>query len=471
MIKQILMWGFIGSLWSPLSAAPAILDASQLDLTWAIPFMGILLSIALGPIWFPKLWHQHYGKVSLLWSVIMLVALTSTFGWWVTKVSLAHTLFGEYFPFIILITSLYVINSGFLLEIRGHGGPFINAFVMLIGSIFANFVGTTGSALLFLNPLIRLNAGRKYKAHTIVFFIYTVCNIGGALTPIGDPPLFLGFLNGVEFFWPLKHLWAPTLFMLVSVLLIYMVVESVLLKRETSSAAHMPHSEDLRRFTLEGKHNFVFLAIVISSIISGGLMKIDSTISLFGYEKNVVSLFRDVILLATAACAYIFRNKEIFTKNHFSWEPIHEVALLFLGIFITAVPVFAMLGAGKDGPFAFLVDMVYRDGVASTEAFFWATGSLSAFLDNAPTYLVFFHLAGGDAHKLMTEGEHVLAAISCAAVYMGAMTYIGNAPNFIVKNIAQRHHIEMPSFFMYLLWACIVLLPLFYVADVIIQWW
>lgn len=472
-MKRVFFRILLGVMWCPqvFAAGAAVFDARELDVTWGVPFLGILLSIAFGPIWFQKIWHKHYGKISILWSLVILVALVSKYGLWVTKVSLAHTLFGEYLPFMILITSLYVINSGFFLDIRGHGGPYINAFIMLIGSGFANVVGTTGSALLFIHPLIRLNAGRQYKTHTIVFFIYTVCNIGGALTPIGDPPLFLGFLNGVDFFWPMKHLWAPTLFMLTSVLFIYIVLESILLKREKDVLHRATHTEDLRRFTLDGKHNFFFLALIVIAIISGGFMKIDLSVSLFGYDKNIVSLIRDVVILATAIIAYSCRNREIFEKNHFSWEPIQEVALLFLGIFTTAIPVFAMLGAGKEGAFRFLVDMVYHQGVPSTEAFFWATGILSSFLDNAPTYLVFFHLAGGDAQKLMSEYAHVLAAISCAAVYMGAMTYIGNAPNFIVKNIAQRHHVEMPSFFAYLFWACVVLLPLFYVADVIIQWW
>lgn len=449
------------------------LNGGELHWLWSLPFLGILFSIALGPVLFSHLWHNHYGKISLLWALCIVIPLLGHFGFYQTKIVLSHTLLGEYIPFIFLVGALYIINSGFHLRIRGYGGPFINAAIMIVGSIFANVIGTTGAALLFIHPLIRMNSWRLYKTHTIIFFIFTVCNIGGALTAIGDPPLFLGFLNGVDFFWPTIHLWPPTLFMLTSLIIIYIGLDGYLFRKEqVESRKIAQHQHDsLKTFSINGKINFLFLFIVIGAVILSGFWKSGKKLCILDCERSLESVLRDVIIFCCAILSYKKSSSEIHEKNQFSWEPIKEVALLFAGIFVTAVPVFSMLSAGKNGPFHFLVDWVYQQGKPSTEAFFWATGTLSAFLDNAPTYLVFFHLAGGNANKLMTEYSHVLAAISCASVYMGAMTYIGNAPNFMVRSIAIQRHIPMPSFIGYIFWSAIVLLPLFYIADVMIQWW
>lgn len=468
-INRIMLW-LVGFL-SPLEAATGrLLQGSDLSIWWALPFIGMLLSIATGPILFPKVWHHHYGKVSLFWLSLVGVGLVALLGFQSAQITLFEILLDDYIPFLILIGALYTINSGFYLEIRGHGGPLINAFVMLVGAIAANFIGTTGASLLFIQPLIRLNAGRKYKTHTVIFFIFIVCNIGGALTPIGDPPLFLGFLNGINFLWPLKNLWIPTVFVIGSLILIYMIMEAFFVHKEQNIFSHKLHTEDLKKFHIQGKKNCLFLLIVIVSVVGSGLYQTNVHINILGCHRPLEHMLRDICIFLAAVFSYAISSQEVHRKNNFSWEPIEEIALIFAGIFITAVPVFAMLHAKENGVFASLVQVAFQENQQPNPGvFFWASGALSAFLDNAPTYLVFFHLAGGNPQLLMGEYSQVLSVISCASVYMGALTYIGNAPNFIIRNIAHKHHIEMPSFFGYMKWSCFILLPLFYCVQSIIK--
>jgi Na+/H+ antiporter NhaD/arsenite permease-like protein len=292
-----------------------------------------------------------------------------------------------------------------------------------------------------------------------MFFIILVANIGGALTPLGDPPLFVGFLHGVDFFWPLRNIWLQTLIVAVPLLALFLLVDSYLARGD--AAAREPRNHDMK-ITVSGGVNFILIAAIIACILVSGFWRPGVSFDIFGTVLPLQNLARDVALVAIAFVSLWLTPDEHRESNGFSWEPIREVAILFAGIFIAIVPVLAMLQAGKAGPFAALLQAVtLRDGVPHEAAYFWLTGLLSAFLDNAPTYLVFFELAGGDAAALMGPYAGTLAAISMGAVYMGALTYIGNAPNFMVRAIAEDRGIAMPSFFAYLGWAALILLPLF----------
>jgi len=291
-----------------------------------------------------------------------------------------------------------------------------------------------------------------------VFFIFLVANAGGALTPLGDPPLFLGFLRGVDFFWPTVHLLLPTLLIVGVLLLAFFLLDSAIYARE-GDVPKDPTPD--RAISVNGGINFLLVPAIIGVILLSAALEL-GTVTIYGTEVGVESLARDAAFIAIVLVSLAFTTPGNRAENSFTWEPIKEVAELFAGIFITIIPVLAMLKAGTDGAFAPLVALVQQPGGAPDNlAYFWITGGLSSFLDNAPTYLVFFELAGGDPQKLMTEGAVTLAAISAGAVFMGANTYIGNAPNFMVYAIARDGGVKMPGFFGYMLWSGAILLPLF----------
>ncbi|HEX7882051.1 MAG TPA: sodium:proton antiporter, partial [Afipia sp.] len=288
-----------------------------------------------------------------------------------------------------------------------------------------------------------------------------VANIGGALSPLGDPPLFIGFLKGVDFFWTTKHLWQETLFVGGVVLAIFMVIDVYLHHRE-GRFAQKKDPTPVAPLKLHGKINLVLIAVVIAAILMSAQWKPGVTFLVAGVELQLQDLLRDIIFIVVAIASMMWTKKSDRKANGFSWGPIHEVAILFAGIFICIVPVMAMLQAGTQGPFAALLGLVtHADGSNNAAAYFWLTGILSSFLDNAPTYLVFFQLAGGDPQVLMTAKAATLAAISSGAVYMGANTYIGNAPNFMVYAIARQADVKMPSFFGFMVWSMLVLIPTF----------
>ncbi len=431
----------------------------HVSLFWGIPFVGILLSIAFGPLIAPKYWHKHYGKISLFWACV-----TATFFLiYSTPSDLFHELliiaFHEYIPFIVLLFALFTISGGIAIKGNFVGTTRVNMSILAIGTCCASFIGTTGAAMMFIRPIINANKNRKYKIHTIVFFIFLVANIGGALSPLGDPPLFLGFLKGVSFFWPLQHMILPTLFMVICLMIIYAVIDRYYIQKEDLKDSQKSKHLDIR---IEGKRNIVLLLGVITAILISGYSTQTYPLQWWGVDIKGLNIMRDVILCIFAGVSWMFTSQEIRKANEFKWFPIIEVAKLFAGIFVTLAPVIAMLKKGVNGPFKFLVERVIIDGEVQNQVFFWLTGNLSSFLDNAPTYLVFFNLAGGDAEVLMTKLATTLLAISMGAVYMGAMTYIGNAPNFMVKSIAEDQGIKMPSFFgYYLKFSLPILVPLF----------
>jgi Na+/H+ antiporter NhaD/arsenite permease-like protein len=441
------------------------LNGAKLSMLWALPFAGILLSIATGPVLYAHFWEHHYGKLAALWAALVIVPLWLTTGTTVVTHTLAHTVLLEYLPFILLLLALFTVSGGIYLQGNLHDSVFTNTVLLAFGTLMASIVGTTGASMILIRPLLRANDDRRHNVHVVVFFIFLVSNIGGSLSPLGDPPLFLGFLRGVDFFWTTQHLWRDTLFVAGIVLAIFMVLDIYLHRREE----RLPKMKDPTPDTplrLHGKANLALLLVIIAAILMSGSWKPGISFSVLGTPVELQNLLRDAILVIVTFASLALTKAEHRRANDFKWGPIAEVAILFAGIFICIVPVMAMLQAGTNGPFAPLVALVtHADGTPNNAAYFWLTGILSSFLDNAPTYLVFFELAGGDAKALMTSGAATLAAISAGAVFMGANTYIGNAPNFMVYAIARDAGVKMPSFFGYMLWSGAVLLPVFFLAT------
>jgi Na+/H+ antiporter NhaD/arsenite permease-like protein len=321
-------------------------------------------------------------------------------------------------------------------------------------------MGTTGAAMLLIRPLIRANINRKNKVHIIVFFIFLVANIGGSLTPLGDPPLFLGFLKGVDFFWTTSALLVPMTFMVVSLLIIFYGVDTFYYGKELVPEKQNGSSEKLG---LKGSFNLFLLLGVIGGVLLSGFWKPHVYIEIFHVHLELQNLVRDGLLLGLTFASWKMTPQTIRDANEYTWFPIVEVAKLFAAIFVTIIPAIAILKAGANGALGSVVSSVSTDsGEPINYMYFWATGILSSFLDNAPTYLVFFNTAGGDPNLLMGEMSNTLLAISAGAVFMGANSYIGNAPNFMVKSISESSGIEMPSFFGYLIkWSIPILFPLF----------
>jgi Na+/H+ antiporter NhaD/arsenite permease-like protein len=440
----------------PLPAYAADLDGAALGWAWGVPFGGILLSIALGPLLFPKLWHAHYGKIAAAWALLALVPIAIVYGWQTALASLIHAMLAEYMSFIVLLFALFTVSGGILVTGTMRGTPLLNTAILAIGTACASMIGTTGAAMILIRPLIRANEGRRHNIHVIVFFIILVANVGGALSPLGDPPLFVGFLRGVDFFWPLQHLWQQTL-IVASILLAVFFLLDLWYARHDAPARTVAEPIGFR-----GGINFVLIAGIVATILLCAQWQPGIVLDIYGTKLALQSLVRDATLVVIALLSLWWTADEHRSANDFSWEPIREVAKLFAGIFVAIIPVLAMLGAGRDGIFAPLLNVVTAsDGTPREVPYFWFTGLLSAVLDNAPTYLVFFELAGGRPAELMGPLAGTLAAISMGAVYMGALTYVGNAPNFMVYAIATDRGIKMPGFFGYALWACAVLIPLF----------
>ena len=342
----------------PGLALAADFDGSQLSAWWGVPFAGILLSIAILPLVTPGLWHHHYGKISAAWALSFFIPFAVVFGSSAAGVSLVHALFAEYIPFIVLLTALFTVAGG--IHIRGnlHGTPALNAGILAIGAVLASFMGTTGASMLMLRPLIRANDNRVHKAHVIVFFIFIVSNAGGSLTPLGDPPLFLGFLKGVDFFWTVKHIFPETLFLIGSLLAIFLVIDTWFFRRE--GVMKFDPTPDTKRFGFDGAANFALLGAVVALVLMSGLWKSDVSFNVMGTEVGLPGLLRDIGLIAVTLCSLKITSAQVHSDNQFSWGPMIEVAKLFAGIFLTIIPVIAMLKAGMNGPFAAVVAAVTR---------------------------------------------------------------------------------------------------------------
>ncbi|RYC33356.1 sodium:proton antiporter [Lichenibacterium minor] len=436
---------------SPAAGAPSLL--------YGLPFAGLLLSIALMPLLAPHWWEKRFPLVTLAWASLFALPYAALHGVEEAGTALLGTVVHEYLPFILLLLALFVVAGGIRVAGNLVGTPNTNLALLGLGTLLASLLGTTGAAMLLIRPLIRANGDRRHRTHVFVFFIFLVGNIGGSLTPLGDPPLFLGFLRGVDFGWTLRAMAAPMLLSSGLLLLVFTAIDRWHWRREPVTVpSHLP-----RRVRIEGGYNAAFLLVVVGAVLLSGLWRPGRSVPLgLGVSVSWQGLARDTLLLAAAVLSYAVTPARVRIENAYTWVPIREVAILFAGIFVTIVPVLDALKAGPAGPFGPLLHLVDRpDGTPVVASYFWLSGALSSVLDNAPTYLVFFDMAGGDPARLMGDGAATLLAISCGAVFMGANTYLGNAPNFMVKAICEEGGIRMPGFFGYMAWSGLALLPLF----------
>ena len=416
----------------------------------AIPFAVMLLSIAVLPLALPKLWHSNRNKLLLSGMISVPVLIILLLHSQMTL--LGHSMM-EYFSFIVLLGALFVISGG--IHIRGAwaGTPLVNTTYLAIGAVLANLIGTTGASMLLIRPYLRANQNRQKRTHLIVFFIFVVSNIGGLLTPLGDPPLFLGFLRGVPFFWTLNLIpnWAVAVGIL---LVVFNLIDQKIFEKEDveTPGALIEDVQPRHKLQIDGKMNFLCLL---------GVMMAAPLSAHFGWPHGI----QESIMILMALISYFGTHKDVHKANQFNFEPISEVAALFLGIFVTMIPALEILSQQSAN---WKLDHAWQ--------FFWMTGILSSFLDNAPTYLTFTTLAsghfGGNAQDLSLLlnsplSEHMLRAISCGAVFMGANTYIGNGPNLMVKSIADQAGIRMPSFGGYMIYSVSILIPIFLVITLI----
>jgi Na+/H+ antiporter NhaD/arsenite permease-like protein len=436
-----------------------------LSLYLGIPFVGILLSIALFPLLAPGFWHHHFGKISAFWALALAVPFLILYGGG-AFLEIVHIYMADYVPFIILLWSLYTVAGGILVTGSLSGTPLVNVVLLIIGTVIASWVGTTGAAMLLVRPFLRANSWRKRRTHQVVFFIFLVCNIGGALTPLGDPPLFLGFLHGVPFFWTL-NLIKPMLFVSVILLVVFFLLDTYYYRKEKAPPPNSAQGATLR---IEGWHNLVFFGGIVGAVLASGLLHMGE-VTILTVHRPVADLVRDGALILMGLLSLRTTRLSIRERNEFTWFPILEVAYLFAGIFLTMIPVLDILKAGADGHLAFLIR-----AVKEPSHYFWITGSLSSFLDNAPTYLVFLNTALGTfspgagereaIHALIRNHAIYLEAVAVGAVFMGANSYIGNAPNFMVRSIAEEVGVRMPSFFGYILkYSLAILVPCFIVVT------
>jgi len=474
MLSKLLSLPLLALLWAqPVLASDAAHGqeaahqtlADVLHVWHVIPFIGLLLCIAVLPMvahhWFES--NKNQLIVAVAWAVPILGLL----GYYIFTGSpfahdaehgLVHAL-KEYVSFIALLGSLFVISGGIYMKGDLEGKPGVNTMFLLVGAILANVIGTTGASMLLIRPMLRTNRQREYVKHIPLFFIFLVSNIGGGLTPIGDPPLFLGYLRGVPFFWTLTELWQIWLVPIVILVALFFVVDTYFYRKENTA-----HIQDDRGHVepigFEGKVNFLLLGGIIASVL------------LLSPEQGVDDFrqyyAREIAMAGLTILSIYVTSKAVRKKNSFTYGPILEVAALFLGIFITMIPATVLLQANGKAM-----------GVTEPWQYFWATGTLSSFLDNAPTYVTFGAMACGSvgaevcpsAEQLGTltgpEGAAMLAAISCGAVFMGANSYIGNGPNFMVRAIAEENGYKMPSFFGYMGWAALILLPVFALVTVL----
>jgi Na+/H+ antiporter NhaD/arsenite permease-like protein len=458
------------SLFPQSAFAAAALDGAALSWPWALPFVGILASIAIGPLVVPKFWHDHYGKIAFVWCALTLAPLAALHGTPTAFAAFAHTMLAEYKSFILLLFALYTVAGGILVTGSFKGTPLTNTVILALGTVTASIVGTTGAAMILIRPLLAANAARVHNVHVVIFFIFLVANIGGALTPLGDPPLLVGFLRGVDFFWTTQHLLDETALVAGIVLFVFVLLDIWFYRqdRRVTVVGEVPVKEPVR---VRGGINFVLIALIAVAILISAAWNPEKAWNVLGVVLELQDVVRDGALLVIALLSLMLTPRTHRAVNGFTWGPILEVIKLFAGIFICIIPVIAMLQAGRAGAFGWVLDLVTRgDGSPNNIAYFWLTGLMSALLDNAPTYLVFFELTDSDAGTLMGPLGGTLAAISMGAVYMGALTYIGNAPNLMIYAIAVERGVKMPSFFGYMAWACLVLIPIFVLLTYVSIW-
>jgi Na+/H+ antiporter NhaD/arsenite permease-like protein len=458
---------------SPLAAQEAHHTSTlgqELSLASIVPFALLLLSIAFFPLFWGHWWEDNCNKaiVAILLSLPVVASLVFVWGAegaWVLREELM-----EYTSFIVLLGALFVISGGIYIQGSLSGTPLVNTAFLGIGAVLANLIGTTGASVFLIRPLLRANRPRERKVHIVIFFIFVVSNCAGLLTPIGDPPLFLGFLKGVPFTWTLR-LWPQWLLVNGILLLVFSVWDQIVFNREEAERPGSQLEEVMRHepFRMHGLLNFAFLAGVVGTVVASGQ-------GFFNGGEPWPFGVKETLMAGLTIAAYLATAESNRRNNRFTFGPIVEVAVLFLGIFITMTPALQILNAWGQGQ-----REVFGMAFSLTEPwhFYWATGGLSSFLDNAPTYITLSATAAGLEHVAVTgrflsvfleqgpQAGRILTAISCGAVFMGANTYIGNGPNFMVKAIAEESGIKMPSFFHYMMYSVAVLLPIFVFVTVV----
>jgi Na+/H+ antiporter NhaD/arsenite permease-like protein len=368
-------------------------------------------------------------------------------------------LLGDYIPFIVLIATLYVVAGGIFVSFSRGFGPFFNTAYLFVGSMIAGWIGTTGAAALLIRPFLRSNLGRKYTTHLMVFFIFLVANIGGAATPLGDPPLFIGFLKGVDFFWFIKNLYMVLGGTITVLCVIFFIIDFILFRLDQGIYYEKVDGAFLK---INGLENIILIVIILLVVI---FCNFSGEFMIYGEKFSFASALRNSLLFVISLISLKITPTEIRAKNDFSFAPIREIAELFAGIFVTVAPIIDILRQGMAGEFRRIFEWIAPGGEYIAERCFWISGMLSAILDNAPTFLIFFHLTSGDPHMLMTVKSNILTAFSISTVFMGALTYIGNAPNLIVKSISIHHGVKVPSFLGYMGWSILILGPIFVVIS------
>lgn len=443
-----------------------------MELLLCIPFAGLLLSIAVMPLIKGEWWESHQPLVVGFWILLMLVPFAFVYGPHKAAETVLECTVNDYLTFIVLLFGLFCVSGNITMEGDFAGSPRINVGLLALGTLLASCIGTTGASMLMVRSVIKMNSWRKRKSHIMVFFIFMVSNMGGCLTPIGDPPLLMGFMRGVPFFWSM-HLFPVLIFNMAILLFVFYHLDKWAYRKDIARGRKPDISKPGTEFSIDGLHNIVFLVMIVAAVILSGVLPGMSAfqdaagnvrgIHIFGEVTLTFPAMIEIVLILLAAwLSFKTTKSEIRRRNHFTWGAIKEVAVLFIGIFITMQPALMLLKAV--GP---------ELGVTEPFQMFWATGTLSSFLDNTPTYLVFLTTAGtlgftqGIATSLGTVPQKVLSAVSCGAVFMGANTYIGNAPNFMVKSISDENGVNMPSFFGYMLWSLVFLVPVFVIDTLV----
>ena len=441
----------------------------QLPIWIVLPFILLLSSLCLGPTLSPGWWHRLEVPVLVSVTLLTVVGFIQSWGASLSIEHIQHVLSYEYIPFVVLIYTLYTVSTSLKISLEGEATTAKNALFLLFGGAFASVIGTTGASMLLIYPFLKWNHNHPYRTHLTIFFILIVSNVGGGLTPLGDPPLFIGFLHGVPFEWPLINLYQKCIFTMTCLIGIFIVCDiffkrfqTVTLKNIKTTftlfrAKSTPSSHPFVPFKIhiDGKSQIIFIPLIIMVLVC------------FSGTTNPLFLREGLLLLISFTSHIIDRKYHGFLSKKGHWLPVLEVCRVFFAIFICVSPISLMLQQGADGPFAHLLQIANAGGTPNNHLYFWLTGMFSAFLDNAPTYLIFFKMIGGSAQDIIQNNNTTLQAVSIASIFFGAMTYIGNAPNFMVRSIAKQHDIDMPSFAGYMGWTCALLLPVIALVQLI----